>query len=47
MFGFISCHIVLISVQDDGDDCESTLKDELHVPQPRGSLANNIPSCAI
>ena len=36
---------VLISVQDDGDGCESTLKDEL--PQPRGSLANNIPSRAI
>ena len=37
--------IVLISVQDDGDGCESTSKDEL--PQPRGSLANNIPSHAI
>ena len=36
---------VLISVQDDGDGCESTLKDEL--PQPRGSLANNIPLRAI
>ena len=37
---FISCRIVLISVQDDGDGCESTPKDEL--PQARGSLANNI-----
>ena len=45
MFCFISCWIVLVSVQDDGDGCESTLKDEL--PQPRGSLANNMPSCAI
>ena len=44
-FRFISCRIVLISVQDDGDGCESTLKDEL--PQPRGSLANNIPSHGI
>ena len=44
-FRFISCRIVLISVQDDGDGCESTSKDEL--PQPRGSLANNIPSRAI
>ena len=44
-FHFISCQIVLISVQDDGDGCESTSKDEL--PQPRGSLANNIPSRAI
>ena len=43
-FCFISCRIVLISVQDDGDGCESTSKDEL--PQPRGSLANNIPSRA-
>ena len=43
-FRFISCRIVLISVQDDSDGCESTSKDEL--PQPRGSLANNIPSCA-
>ena len=34
-----------VSVQDDGDSCESTLKDKL--PQPRGSLANNIPSRAI
>ena len=45
VFHFISCQIVLINVQDDGDCCESTLKDEL--PQPRGSLANNIPSHAI
>ena len=45
VFRFISCQIVLISVQDDGDVCESTSKDEL--PQPRGSLANNIPSRAI
>ena len=30
---------------DDGDGCESTSMDEL--PQPRGSLANNIPSRAI
>ena len=37
--------IVLMSVQDDGDVCESTSKDEL--PQPRGCLANNIPSHAI
>ena len=37
--------MVLISVQDDGDSCESTVKDKL--PQPRGSLANNIPLCAI
>ena len=44
VFHFISCRIVLISVQDDGDSCESTSKDEL--PQPRGSLANNIPSRA-
>ena len=46
-FRFISCRIVLISVQDvnDGDGCESTSKDNL--PQPRGSLANNIPLCAI
>ena len=44
-FHFISCRIVLISVQDDGDNCEITLKDEL--PQPRGFLANNIPSHAI
>ena len=44
-FHFISCRIVLISVQDDTDGCESTSKDEL--PQPRGSLANNIPSRAI
>ena len=45
-FAFILiCWIVLISVQDDGDGCESTSKDEL--PQPRGSLANNIPSRAI
>ena len=44
-FRFISCRIVLISVQDDGDSYESTLKDEL--PQPRGSLTNNIPLCAI
>ena len=44
-FRFISCWIVLISVQDDGDGCESTSKDEL--PQPRGSLANNIPSRTI
>ena len=43
-FRFISCRIVLISVQDDGDGCESTSKDEL--PQPRGSLAKNIPSRA-
>ena len=46
VFHFISCQIVLISVQDNGDCCESTSKDEL--PQPRGSLAtNNIPSHAI
>ena len=44
-FCFISCWIALISVQDDGDGCESTSKDEL--PQPRGSLANNIPSHTI
>ena len=44
-FRFFSCQIILISVQDDGDGCESTLKDE--VPQPRGSLANNIPSHTI
>ena len=44
-FRFISCRIVMISVQDDGDGCESTSKDEL--PQPRGSLANNIPLRAI
>ena len=44
-FHFISCRIVLISVQDDGDGCEGTSKDEL--PQPRGSLANNIPSRVI
>ena len=44
-FLFISCRIVLISVQDDGDSCKSTSKDEL--PQPRRSLANNIPSRAI
>ena len=31
-FCFISCWIVLISVQDNGDGCESTSKDEL--PQP-------------
>ena len=37
--------LVLISVQDDGDGCENTSKDEL--PQPRASLADNIPSCAI
>ena len=43
-FHFISCRIVLISVQDDGNGCESTSKDVL--PQPRGSLANNIPSRA-
>ena len=35
----------VISVQDDGDSCESTSKDEL--PQPRGSSANNISSRAI
>ena len=35
-FHFISCRIVLISVQDDGNGCESTSKDVL--PQPRGSL---------
>ena len=40
-FRFISCWIVLIRVQDNGDGCESTSKDEL--PQPRGSLASNIP----
>ena len=34
MFHFISCRIVLISVQDDSDGFESTSKDEL--PQPRG-----------
>ena len=45
VFRFISCRIVLVSVQDDGDGCKSTSKDEL--PQPRGSLANNIPSHAI
>ena len=44
-FRFISCRIVQKSIQDDGDGCESTSKDEL--PQPRGSLANNIPSSAI
>ena len=44
VFRFISCRIVLISVQDNGDSCESTSKDEL--PQPSGSLANNIPLCA-
>ena len=44
---FISCRIVLINVQDDGDGCESTLNDELRIPQPRGSLANNIPLHAI
>ena len=44
-FHFISFQIVLISVQDDGDGCESTSKDEL--PQPRGSLANDIPWRAI
>ena len=44
-FRFISCQIVLITVQDDGNGCESTSKDEL--PQPRESLANNIPSRAI
>ena len=43
-FRFVSCQIVLISVQDDGTGCESTSKDKL--PQPRWSLANNIPSCA-
>ena len=43
-FHFISFRIVLISVQDDGDGCESTSNDEL--PQPRGSLANNVPSRA-
>ena len=38
VFRFISCRIVLISVQDDGDGCESsTSKDEL--PQPRGSFS--------
>ena len=42
---FISRRVVLISVQDNGDSCESTSKDEL--PQPRGSLANNIPLHAI
>ena len=36
VFHFISCRIVLISVQDGGDGCESTLKDE--IPQPGGSL---------
>ena len=45
LFQFISCRIVLISVQDDGDRCKSSSKDEL--PQPRGSLVNNIPSHAI
>ena len=49
MLCFVSCRIVLISVQDDarddGNGCESTSKDAL--PQPRGSLANNIPSCGI
>ena len=44
-FSFISCRIVLISVQDDGNGCASTSKNEL--PQPRGSLTNNIPSRAI
>ena len=43
-FHFINCPIVLISVQDDANGCESTSKDEL--PQPRGCLANNIPSRA-
>ena len=38
-FRFIICRIILISVQDDRDGCEST--------QPRGSLGNNIPSRAI
>ena len=45
VFHFISCRVVLISVQDDADGCESTSKDEL--PQPKGSLANNVLSCAI
>ena len=45
VFHFISCRIILISLQDDGDGYVSASKDEL--PQPRGSLANNIPSCAI
>ena len=44
-FHFISCQIALISVQDDGEGCESTSKNEL--PQSRGSLANNIPLHAI
>ena len=44
-FRFISCRIVLISVQDDGDNCKSISKDELS--QPRGSLANDITSCAM
>ena len=37
--------LIVISVQDDSDSCESTLKDKL--PQPRGSLANNVPLHAI
>ena len=41
----VSGSVVLISVQNDGDGCESTSKDEL--PQPRESLANNIASRAI
>ena len=44
VFRFISCQIILITVQHNGNGCESTLKDEL--PQPRESLANNTPLCA-
>ena len=39
------CWVVLISVQDDGDGCKSTSKNELL--QPRRTLANNIPLHAI
>ena len=30
-----------------GGCCGRTTKDELRIPDPRGSLANDIPSCAI
>ena len=44
-FHFITELIVPISVQDDGVTCGSTSKGKLR--ELRGSLANDIPSCAI
>ena len=43
-FALLVAGLYYISVHDDGDDCKSTSKDVL--PQPRGSLANNIATFA-